>query len=76
MWLNQDKRRKKTLEEIEVELRHLRMPEAGLSRKQLKVVNGALEALCEARARIEVRPLGAERRLMRKVADKYDHGRR
>ena len=58
------------------DLRELRQPSAGLSRKHLKVVNGTLEALCEMRRRSQPGKLADERKMMRRVARKHDHGRK
>ena len=69
-------RRSQALGEMTRELRALREPAAGLSRKQLKTVNGALVAVSEARARTVARPLTEERRMMRHVAHVHGHGRK
>ena len=71
-----NQQRRKALRQIAYELHALREPSEGLSRKQLKVVNGALVAVNEVRARTEARPLIVERRMMRRVARMHDHGRR
>ena len=56
-------------------LEGLRQPAAGLSRKQLKVVNGALLVVAKARRNSEaVVPLTDEKTMMRRVAYRHDHG--
>ena len=55
-------------------LERLREPAAGLSRKQLKVVNGALVAVAEARRGSQVLPLQDEMVMMRRVAQRHAHG--
>ena len=64
------------LRRAEADLRELRQPSAGLSRKQLKVVNGTLEAVCEMRRRSQPGKLADEIKMMRRVARLHDHGRK
>ena len=64
------------LRRAEADLRELRQPSAGLSRKQLKVVNGTFEAVCEMRRRSQPGTLADEKKMMRRVAQKHDHGRK
>ena len=64
------------LSRAEDDLRNLRQPSAGLSRKQLKVVNGTLEAVCEMRRRSQPGKLADEIKMMRRVARLHDHGRK
>ena len=62
-----DRERWRALKEAEKELRDLRAYEVGLPRKHRKVVNGALEAVCEMRRLAEPRALAKERLVMRRV---------
>jgi len=64
------------LRRAEADLRELRQPSAGLSRKQLKVVNGTLEDVCLMRRRAQPATLADERKTMRRVARLHDHGRK
>ena len=71
-----DRERSRELERATASLEALREPEAGLSRKQLKVVNGALLAVAEARGLCETFALNEEKVMMRRVARRHDHGRK
>ena len=74
MQLASDRERARELEDIARRLESLRQPEAGLSRKQLKVVNGALLAVAEALHGSVASPLQEEVVMMRRVAKRHNHG--
>jgi hypothetical protein len=74
MVLASDRERARELTEIATRLEGLRRPEAGLSRKQLKVVNGALLAVAEALQGSVASPLQEEAVMMRRVARRHNHG--
>jgi hypothetical protein len=74
MELASDGERARELSEAYTMLEGLRRPEVGLSRKQLKVVNGALLAVAEARRGSERVPLRDEATMMRRVARRHKHG--
>ena len=76
MRLASDRERSRELERATATLEALREPEAGLSRKQLKLVNGALLAVAEARGLSEAFALNEEKVMMRRVARRHDHGRK
>lgn len=76
MRLESDRERSRELERATATLEALREPEAGLSRKQLKLVNGALLAVAEARGLSEAFALNEEKVMMRRVARRHDHGRK
>lgn len=74
MELASDRERARELAAIKTRLEGLRQPEAGLSRKQLKVLNGALLAVAEALQGSVVSPLQEETVMMRRVARRHNHG--
>jgi len=74
MELASDRERARQLADAMTTLERLREPAAGLSRKQLKVVNGALVAVAEARRGSQVLPLQDEMVMMRRVAQRHAHG--
>ena len=76
LYRGHDHERRIELERFDGLLRAARMPAAGLSRKQLKIVNGALLETGEALRVSEVKPLAPERRMMRRVARLSRHGER
>mmetsp|Transcript_16995 Transcript_16995/g.43662 ORF Transcript_16995/g.43662 Transcript_16995/m.43662 type:complete len:172 (+) Transcript_16995:742-1257(+) len=74
--LASDRERTRELAKAMTTLETLREPAAGLSRKQLKVVNGALLAVAKARGLCETFTLKEEKIMMRRVARRHDHGRK
>lgn len=74
MQLASDRELASKLAHIATRLEGLRQHEAGLSRKQLKVVNGALRAVAEALQGSAASPLQEEVVMMRRVAKRHDHG--
>merc|ERR1719502_2677516 len=62
MYWGHDRERRSELSRFDGMLRAARGPEAGLSRKQLKIVNGALIETGEALRLSTVKPLAPERR--------------